>query len=87
VNLALLRLFNERGVEIPFPQRVVRTMAIEAEGQAQGVIPGPGVAGASQATAGPRASTEAAAAPLPAPGAPDAATPARAAQGDVGPAK
>ena len=26
VNLALLRLFNERGVEIPFPQRVVRSV-------------------------------------------------------------
>ena len=24
VNLAILRLLNERGVEIPFPQRVVR---------------------------------------------------------------
>ena len=27
VNLALLRLFNEMGVEIPFPQRVVRQLA------------------------------------------------------------
>ena len=26
VNLALLKLFNDLGVEIPFPQRVVRQM-------------------------------------------------------------
>ena len=26
VNLALLRLLNARGVEIPFPQRVVREL-------------------------------------------------------------
>jgi len=83
VNLALLRLFNETGVEIPFPQRVVRTMAIDASSQDLGVVPGPGVAGAAHAATGGRAGTDA----TPAPGAPDAPTPARAAQSDVGPAK
>jgi small-conductance mechanosensitive channel len=39
VNLALLRLFNAKGVEIPFPQRVVRTLAV-AGADAQGVVPG-----------------------------------------------
>jgi len=28
VNLALLKLFNEMGVEIPFPQRVVRQLPV-----------------------------------------------------------
>jgi small-conductance mechanosensitive channel len=87
VNLALLRLFNEMGVEIPYPQRVVRTLAIDSSQEAQGVVPGAGVAGAEHASAGPRASVDAAPAPPPAPGAPDAATPGRAAQGDVGPAR
>ena len=27
VNLAVLRLLNRLGIDIPFPQRVVRTMA------------------------------------------------------------
>ncbi len=36
VNLALLRLFNEMGVEIPFPQRVVRYLAADAA-----ALPGP----------------------------------------------
>jgi len=40
VNLALLRLFNAEGVEIPFPQRVVRTLAVSGGPQAQGVVPG-----------------------------------------------
>ena len=83
VNLALLKLFNEQGVEIPYPQRVVRTMAIDASSQDLGVVPGPGVAGAAHAATGGRAGTDA----TPAPGAPDAPTPGRAAQSDVGPAK
>ncbi|HEY9025895.1 MAG TPA: mechanosensitive ion channel domain-containing protein [Burkholderiaceae bacterium] len=40
VNLALLRLFNKLGVEIPFPQRVVRTLAVAGGPDAQGVVPG-----------------------------------------------
>jgi small-conductance mechanosensitive channel len=86
VNLALLRLFNAMGVEIPYPQRVVRTLAIAPDAQAQGIVPGPGVAGAARGTAGERASMDAVPAPTPAPGAPDAPTPGRAAQSDVGPA-
>jgi small-conductance mechanosensitive channel len=86
VNLALLRLFNAMGVEIPYPQRVVRTLAIAADAQSQGVVPGAAVAGAARGTAGGRASMDAVPGPAPAPGAPDAPTPGRAAQGDVGPA-
>ena len=40
VNLALLRLFNKLGVEIPFPQRVVRTLAAPAA-SAQGLQDAP----------------------------------------------
>jgi small-conductance mechanosensitive channel len=40
VNLALLRLFNENGVEIPFPQRVLRVMPVEGGSTPEGVIPG-----------------------------------------------
>ena len=40
VNLALLRLFNEKGVEIPFPQRVIRTLAVKGGLEAEGAIPG-----------------------------------------------
>ena len=40
VNLALLRLFNAKGIEIPFPQRVVRTVAVPGGADAQGVVPG-----------------------------------------------
>jgi small-conductance mechanosensitive channel len=40
VNLALLRLFNANGIEIPFPQRVVRVLPIEAGPTSEGVIPG-----------------------------------------------
>jgi len=40
VNLALLRLFNANGIEIPFPQRVVRTLAVSGGAQVQGVVPG-----------------------------------------------
>jgi small-conductance mechanosensitive channel len=40
VNLALLRLFNEKGIEIPFPQRVVRVLPVEGGLAAEGVIPG-----------------------------------------------
>ena len=39
VNLALLRLFNANSIEIPFPQRVVRTLPIWAV-EAEGVVPG-----------------------------------------------
>ena len=52
VNLALLRLFNELGVEIPYPQRVVRTLPLPADDGARGVVPGPGVADAARAVAG-----------------------------------
>jgi small-conductance mechanosensitive channel len=52
VNLALLRLFSKLGVEIPFPQRVVRTIAIDDRAESEGVVLGPGVAGATTATAG-----------------------------------
>ena len=40
VNLALLRLFNANGIEIPYPQRVVRVMPVEGGLAAEGVIPG-----------------------------------------------
>ena len=35
VNLALLRTLNAAGVEIPYPQRVVRTMAMPVERAAE----------------------------------------------------
>jgi small-conductance mechanosensitive channel len=41
VNLALLRLFNASRVEIPYPQRVVRTVAIADRAGDEGVVPGP----------------------------------------------
>jgi small-conductance mechanosensitive channel len=40
VNLALLRLFNRTGVEIPFPQRVVRVMPA-AQARDERVLPAP----------------------------------------------
>ena len=40
VNLALLRLFNEGCIEIPFPQRVVRVMPVQGGPEAEGVVPG-----------------------------------------------
>ena len=40
VNLALLRLFNANGIEIPYPQRVVRVLPVEGGLAAEGVIPG-----------------------------------------------
>jgi len=40
VNLALLRLFNEHRIEIPFPQRVVRVLPVDGGLAAEGVIPG-----------------------------------------------
>jgi small-conductance mechanosensitive channel len=59
VNLALLRLFNEQGVEIPFPQRVVRTLDVGPGGEAAGVVPGAAVAASTTASAGSAASTAA----------------------------
>ena len=40
VNMALLRLFNANGVEIPFPQRVLRVMPAQGGVPDQGVVPG-----------------------------------------------
>ena len=60
VNLALLRLFNQMGVEIPYPQRVVRMLPVEPGSEAEGVVPGDGVGRASQSSLGPKASVEAA---------------------------
>ena len=40
VNLALLRLFNAHVIEIPFPQRVVRTLPVAGGPRPQGVVPG-----------------------------------------------
>lgn len=42
VNLALLRLFNEMGVEIPYPQRVVRYLAADAAAPAAAAAEAPG---------------------------------------------
>jgi small-conductance mechanosensitive channel len=38
VNRALLRALAERGVEIPFPQRVLHTRVAEPVGVAGGVV-------------------------------------------------
>jgi small-conductance mechanosensitive channel len=40
VNMALLRLFNTNAIEIPFPQRVVRVLPVQAGLAAEGVIAG-----------------------------------------------
>jgi small-conductance mechanosensitive channel len=56
VNLALLRLFNEKGVEIPFPQRVIRTLAVKGGLEAEGVIPGLQSSQGAAASAAPAAS-------------------------------
>jgi small-conductance mechanosensitive channel len=69
VNLALLRLFNELGVEIPYPQRVVRTLAIEPGQSGEGVVPGEGVAQATRAVVGDLRGAEATSASLSAPAA------------------
>jgi small-conductance mechanosensitive channel len=79
VNLALLRLFNELGVEIPYPQRVVRTLAVEPGREAEGVVPGEGVANATQAVVGDRRGAEAAMGGI------SASAPAPSGSGDAGP--
>jgi hypothetical protein len=50
--MALLRLFNANSIEIPFPQRVVRTLPVKGGPEAEGVIPG------AQAASGAATSTE-----------------------------
>jgi small-conductance mechanosensitive channel len=78
VNLALLRLFGELGVEIPYPQRVVRTVAITDALEEEGVVPGRGVAGATKASAGDVRGVDATAPALSAPQAGAGARPERA---------
>ena len=56
VNMALLRLFNANSIEIPFPQRVVRTLPISGAIEAQGVVPGAQSPGAGATSSAPAAS-------------------------------
>jgi small-conductance mechanosensitive channel len=53
VNLAILRLFNQMGVEIPFPQRVLRGTAVQVQPGA-GPAPAPdGAVGAPDSGSAP----------------------------------
>jgi small-conductance mechanosensitive channel len=56
VNMALLRLFNANSIEIPFPQRVVRTLPVKGGLEAEGLIPG--AQSASSSSSEPAASPE-----------------------------
>jgi len=56
VNMALLRLFNAMGIEIPYPQRVVRTVAIADSVKDEGVVPGPQSSPTAVTTSAPAAS-------------------------------
>ena len=56
VNMALLRLFNANSIEIPFTQRVVRTLPISGAIEAQGVVPGAQSPGAGATSSAPAAS-------------------------------
>jgi small-conductance mechanosensitive channel len=67
VNLALLRLFAAEKVEIPFPQRVVRTVAIANAPEEEGVVLGPRAAAATTASAGSERGVDATAPVLAAP--------------------
>lgn len=58
VNMALLRLFNANSIEIPFPQRVVRTLAVKGGLEAEGVIPGAQAASGAATSTEPAASAE-----------------------------
>ena len=56
VNMALLRLFNANSIEIPFPQRVVRTLPVKGGLEAEGVIPGAQSSPAAVTSSAPAAS-------------------------------
>ena len=58
VNMALLRLFNAMGIEIPFPQRVVRTVAIADSVNDEGVVPGPQSSPTAVTSSAPAASAQ-----------------------------
>jgi small-conductance mechanosensitive channel len=58
VNLALLRLFNANAIEIPFPQRVVRTLPVQGGLAAEGVVPGAQSATSAATSSEPAASAE-----------------------------
>ena len=58
VNMALLRLFNANAIEIPFPQRVVRTLPVKGGLEAEGVIPGAQAASGAATSREPAPSTE-----------------------------
>ncbi len=58
VNMALLRLFNANGIEIPFPQRVVRTVAIADSVNDEGVVPGPQSSPTAVTSSAPAASAD-----------------------------
>ena len=56
VNLALLRLFNANAIEIPFPQRVIRTLPVMPGQEAEGVVPGQPPSSAAVTSSTPAAS-------------------------------
>jgi len=58
VNMALLRLFNANSIEIPFPQRVVRTLPVQGGLDAAGVVPGPQSPSAGATSRAPAASAQ-----------------------------
>src|ERR1700761_5448619 len=58
VNMALLRLFNAQGIEIPFPQRVLRVMPAQGLASDERVVPGVQSSPVAVTSSAPAASAE-----------------------------